>query len=304
MKYVVASNAAFDRIYFTDGRVSDYKAGGAGIHALTGIQLWTDDVQLVCGAGADYREQFGQWIDHNRIDTQAFYVRDLHNPMNTIYYQEDGERTDETVYGNEHYNRLDCDGDDLECYLKTHDDVKAVYTFKDDTPAFWDKALALKPVYDFRMMWEINAGICVPQKLNRITEILQQVEAFSINRREVEQLFGVQDEEAGIQALKTLPCSMILYRVGPKGLYVILNNEHRFFPSLPNSGIVDVTGCGNASSSSSFYAWAQGLSIAQIGWTANITSAFCLREYSAMSVDQKQKEAASCWLKQLMEEEC
>lgn len=290
MRYVIASNAAFDKIHFTDGRISDYKAGGAGIHALTGVKLWTDEVALVCGVGRDYQEQMGGWLSDNQICTEGFYIRDQHNPMNIIYYQEDGERSDETIYGDAHYNSLDCTAEDLECYLESHPETEAVYTFKGDDERFWSQVLSLKEKYRFKMMWEINASICVPKKLDRITEILKHVEAFSLNRREAAQLFSVETEEEAIKKLKELNLSMVLYRVGAKGLYVITDQETGFYESINKGEVVDVTGCGNASSSASFYAWAEGKSCREIGIMANIASYLCLKEYSAMCVDQEQQK--------------
>ena len=54
MKYIVASTAVTDEIHFADGKRVETVAGGAGVYALCGIKLWSDDVMLVTGVGADF----------------------------------------------------------------------------------------------------------------------------------------------------------------------------------------------------------------------------------------------------------
>ena len=49
MKYIIASTAVTDEIHFVDGKRTEIVAGGAGVYALCGVKLWSDDVMLVTG---------------------------------------------------------------------------------------------------------------------------------------------------------------------------------------------------------------------------------------------------------------
>ena len=62
MKYVVAGNAVADCINYADGSSAGFRPGGATLFALTGIQLWTDDVLLCGGFGEDYMQQLGDYL--------------------------------------------------------------------------------------------------------------------------------------------------------------------------------------------------------------------------------------------------
>ena len=74
--YVIAGNAAVDKITFADGTSTGFMPGGATLFALTGIQLWTDSVLMCGGFGADYMEHMGDWMERNHIDRRGFHVRD------------------------------------------------------------------------------------------------------------------------------------------------------------------------------------------------------------------------------------
>lgn len=300
VKYLIASNAAYDRISFPDGRETGYLPGGAGLHALTGIQLWTDDVLLVCGIGADWKEKIGSWVERNHIDTSAFDVRDELTPLNSCTYTPSGERIDRTVYGDAHYNSLDCQGYDLERFF-ADGEAEAIYTFRDDQKDYWETMEKLQKEHGFRLMWEINARICVPEKLDEIRRLLSFCSTFSINRAEAFSLFGTDSEEEAIGCLRDLGMEMTLFRTGAKGLYVILPENVKFFPSIEkdSSRVIDVTGCGNSSTAASFWAWNEGYGIDGIGHAANIASYRCLKEYSAMNIGEEARQEAFALLQDL-----
>ncbi len=293
MKYLIASNVAIDKIYLADGSSTEYLPGGAGLHALTGIQLWTDDVQIACGVGADWKDKIGSWIEKNNINTSAFDVRDSLTPLNSCTYLANGDRIDKTVYGDEHYLSLDCKAKDLRRYFENNT-VDAVYTFRDDEEDFWNTLIEYKKKYGFAIEWEINAGICIPSKLNRIKEILTHCEVFSLNKKEAFSLFDVNTEDEAIACLQSLGLKMILFRTGAKGLYVLFKGEVQFFPSIEKdqSKVLDVTGCGNSSSAASLWAWLEGFDINGIGYISNITSSYCLKQYSVMDIGEEKRTAA------------
>ena len=90
MRYAVISAAVTDEIRFTDG-TTQIVPGGAGIYALCGIKLWSDDVEIVTGIGEDYDELHGKWYRNNDISMKGLSIKDAKSPYTVIQYFEDGK---------------------------------------------------------------------------------------------------------------------------------------------------------------------------------------------------------------------
>lgn len=290
-EYVIAGNAAVDKITYADGTSTGFLPGGATLFALTGIQLWTDDVLMCGGFGADYMKHMGEWMIRNHIDRRAFHVRDERNPLNYMVYKDDGEWFSYTEYGNAHYDSLDCDPDKdhLEDYLQG---TKGVYCFRGEDKKFFTQMKELKKRFPFKLMWEIKGTVAVPEKLSFIEKTLENIDAFSINRTEAKRLFCLENDEKIINKLVGLHLGLIVYRIGSEGLYIIKDQESVFVPSIKKFPVIDVTGCGNSSTSAAFYAWCQGMDSYKIGVCANITAAINLRYQGAMELTQENRKLA------------
>ena len=291
MKYVVAGNAVADCINYADGSSAGFRPGGATLFALTGIQLWTDDVLLCGGFGEDYMQQLGDYLERNHIDRRGFNVRDPHHPINYMYYRDEGGWDTKTVHGFAHYDRLCCnpEEDGLRRFLT---DARAVTTFRGEDPAFFREMFALQEEFGFRFGWEIRGSMCVPEKLPLIRQLLERVDAFSLNGPEAYTLFGVDSDQAAIDALLALHVPLVIFRVGKRGLYVLKDGEVLFAPSFEQYPVVDVTGCGNTSTASGFYAFWEGMDIYDIAAYANVASAHNLRVYGAMDLGPAQRAEA------------
>ncbi|MBQ3090507.1 MAG: carbohydrate kinase family protein [Oscillospiraceae bacterium] len=301
MKYVVAGSAAADCITFADGTCTGFVPGGATLFALTGIQLWTDDVLMCGGFGADYMDQMGQWMERNQIDRRAFNVRDPRNPLNYMFYRDEGGWDTKTVYGVEHYDSLDCNPrlDHLEDYLEG---TVGLTIFRGRNPDFFQQIFALRRRFGVKLNWEIKADYAVPEYLPELREMLQQVDSFSINQPETFTLFGVDNDEDAIRCLRTLASPLIIYRVGKRGIYIIKEQEVLFAPSYKKYPVVDVTGCGNSSTAAAFYAWCEEKDIYEIAAYANVTAAQNLRYYGAMELSAENKALARQEVAELTEE--
>ena len=291
MKYVVAGNAAADCITFADGTCTGFVPGGATLFALLGIQLWTDEVLLCGGFGEDYMEKLGPWLERNRIDRRAFNIRDPKNPLNYMFYRDEGGWDSRTEYGNEHFDRLDCNPrlDHLEDYLE---DAVGLAVFRGDDPDFYAQVFALRERFGFKLGWEIKGNFAVPGQLERIRALCKNVDSFSINGPETFCLFGVDNDADAIAALKTLGCPLVIYRVGKRGLYIIQGEEVLFAPAFTKYPVTDVTGCGNISTAAAFYAWCEGLDIYEIAAHANVTAGHNLRYFGAMELSDETKQQA------------
>ena len=291
MKYVVAGNAAADCITFADGSSTGFLPGGATLFALTGIQLWTDEVLLCGGFGADYMDHMGDWLLRNHINRAGFHVRDPRNPLNYMFYRDEGGWDSRTEYGAAHYDNLCCnpEEDHLRDFLA---DTVGLCTFRGEDPDFFREIFALRKEFSFKFGWEIKGNLCVPEKLPLIRELLTQVDAFSLNRPEAFRLFGTNNDRDAITALQTLGLPLVIYRVGKRGIYILKDGECLFAPSFQKYPVVDVTGCGNSSTSAAFYAWCEGKDIFDIAAYANVTAGQNLRYYGAMELTEENRRTA------------
>ena len=86
MKYIVASTAITDDIYFPDGKVIENVGGGAGWYAYSGMSLWTDKALLVSGVGSDFESIHGAWFSSNKADTSGLIVKTDYSPRTKIQY--------------------------------------------------------------------------------------------------------------------------------------------------------------------------------------------------------------------------
>lgn len=302
MKYVIAGNAVADCINYADGSSAGFRPGGATLFALTGFQLYTDKVMMVGGFGEDYMDQMGEYLARNpNVITEGFNVRDPHHPINYMYYQNEGDWTSETVYGNAHYDNLCCNPfeDHMEDFLE---DCDAVATFRGEDPKFFEEIFALQDRFGFRFGWEIRGNMCVPEKLELIKEILQRTQAFSLNRAEAFTLFSVDNDTDAINALHGLNVPVIIYRVGGDGLYVLMDGKALHAPSFMKYSVTDVTGCGNTSTAAGFYAFFEGMDHWQIAAHANVAAAHNLRGYGAMDLSEEIRSAAAEDLKAYLDE--
>lgn len=296
--YIIAGNAAVDKITFADGTSTGFMPGGATLFALTGIQLWTDNIMMCGGFGKDYMEHMGDWINRNRIDTSGFHVRDDKNPVNYLIYKDDGDWYSYTEYGNDHYDNLVCDPlkDGMRKFLPG---TKGVYCFREDDMYFFGQMAQLRDLHGFRLMWEIKATTAIPGKLPVIRQILEHVDAFSINQQEAFQLFGVSDDRTAIEALQALGIGLVVYRVGAKGIYILLDQQDIFAPAVTKFTLKDVTGCGNSSTAAAFYAWCESKDIFEIAAMANVTAAINLQYQGVMELTEENRLSANLEAKQL-----
>lgn len=136
MKYIIASTAVTDEIHFVDGKRTEIVAGGAGVYALCGVKLWSDDVMLVTGVGTDFSGIYGEWYKNNNISMDGLIEKDDKTPHTVIQYFEDGEREETPRYGAEHYKKIETVPEDLKPYFAS---AKGIYIFKNSDPFFLEK---------------------------------------------------------------------------------------------------------------------------------------------------------------------
>lgn len=289
MKYVVVSAVVTDEIHFTDGTIK-IVPGGAGIYALCGIKLWSDDVEVVTGIGIDYGDIHGEWYKKNKISMKGLRIKDLKSPYTLIQYFEDGEREEIPRYGGDHFRMLETTWLELKPYLDT---TEGMYIFRNAESYFWTQLLALKKDSKCKIMWEITSNAAVPENVEEIRKIARQMEAFSINMTEAGKMLGTLEKEEIVSELQSWGLDLIFLRQGAKGAVMISKTDIVEVPSQPAVHVVDPTGGGNSSTGAVLCGLVEGYSPEICGKMGSISAAMCISQHGVPDVitDKMRHEA-------------
>ncbi len=271
MKYMAVGSAMINDIYYADGGKLLGQLGGGGLYGTFGLRLWDDEVKFTASAGRDFKTYFGPWFARNNLTTAGVREKLEYSTYFKVEYHPDGRYDETPVNGNfADFGYLSVTPEEIS--RAAGEDTKGIYLIMDTDLVRWEEILTYKKRQGFQIMWEINTNRCIPENRKRIETIAPQVEFFSINLPETKSVFGVQTEEEALQALIGLHTN-VLFRVGKKGLYVIMDGQAKFYPTITGEHEVDPTGCGNSSTAAALYAYCEGGDRDMIGTVANVTSA-------------------------------
>ena len=277
MKYLVVSTAVIDQIILPNGIPQKPVLGGAGIYALSGIKVWHDDVKIITGVGEDFLASQGEWFANNNLTTSGLIVKDKNTPHTLIQYFADSERLETPTYGADHYHRLMPTAADVGHHCSY--DTAGVYVFRDAEPRFWQTLRDWRTKYNFKLMWELDASVAVPEKLPEVIAILSHCDIFSLNRQEAFTLFAINRIEDAIQKLQSLRLPLVYLRMGAAGAIIITLQNHHHIPPVPDVRVVDPTGAGNSSSGAVLVGYCQGQDPVTIGTMGTISATYCLTQY-------------------------
>ncbi len=275
MKYVIASTAVTDEIRFADGKTVKI-AGGAGIYALSGMKLWSDEVLLVTGVGQDFKDIYGEWYSKNHISMKGLIVKDEKTPHTIVQYFSNGEREETPLYGLDHYNKIEVTPEDLKPYFAS---AKGIYIFKNSNEAFWKEILAIKKDSKSTIMWEIGNDATYFENLSKVKEIAKQLEILSINLTEAKNLLGKEELEDIIEEFRSWQLPLIFLRRGSKGAIMITPDKVVSVPAEENVQVMDPTGGGNSSSGAVLYGYCEDYDAAACGRMGSISAAMCISQY-------------------------
>ncbi len=276
-KYLACGNIMSDTVIQKDGSYGALHIGGPAMFALAGIRTFTADCKLVCGAGADYEDSYGKWLDVNGLSRESVRVVCEHCTQHVIRHYEDNSYKSESRFGAEVLG-----------YMKTHpghishaisSDTKAFYLAQNDDLVFWKNIAYLKEKTGVKMMWEMESKVTDLERLKRVIFI---PEMFSLNHFEASNLFGIpkENDEDIINELMKFGCDLVYYRVGPRGAYAISGNRAVFCESVdPYGESVDPTGCGNCSTGAAMFAFMEGYDLAMTAAIAAVAAGFNAAQY-------------------------
>lgn len=298
--YIIVSTAVTDEVTEADGTKAGCFLGGAGIYALSGVRLWTKDAVIVTGIGEDFDIAYRTWFRDSGCREDGLLVKDAHTAISHVQYHEDGERTEHSEYGEEHYRHLEAQPEELEPFLTQ---AKGVYIFKDLPETYWKKIIMSRRKHRFRLMWEINAEAAVPERAGDVRKLAEHCDMLSLNRTEAMRLLQTKDLASVIDRLLTWKVSLIYLRAGEKGAYVLANGKVYRIPSEMHVQVKDPTGAGNSSTAAVMYGFCEGFTPEECGIMGSISAARVIEQYGPPVITdermQQAREKRALMLKQI-----
>lgn len=286
MDYLATGNFVIDELR-SPNAVHSNACGPVG-YAYAGMRVFTDSCMMVANVGRDLRKLYGESFQKNGIPMEGLLEKtDFTNHIILQFTENGNYRYDYALglwLGAINFGMLRIRPEDLEPFMSG---VKGIYIDQPIETLFWEKMHALKRKYHFQIMWEVQYEtgkelFFADNKQERIEQflsLLKKVDMFSMNLREVRELFETEDDAGSIaliQALST-PCFL---RAGSKGSYWIENGKTVFVPSISFvSDVVDAMGCGNCSTAAALVARVEGCSPTEICARANVAAAYNLEQY-------------------------
>lgn len=298
MEYIVAGYTMVNDVNFADGSSVKGFLGGSAF-SVAGIKMWRDSVGYVGVAGEDFKATHGDFYEKNNI---ALNVEERF--PNTLYYVldyfDDGSWK-ETCLGGEEYEDMVYEksrfGADAFAKL-AGEDTKGIYieaTLNTQIVYEFDKLKAMIP--NGKIMWEIFTSELVPEKYDKVVELIGHVDYFSMNFNEAKTFFEVETLEEAIERIKALgkPC---FFRCGTAGAYIVTPDETTFLGAIGVSDCVDETGCGNCSTATSLIGLCEGLTAKETLAMANISAMYNTKQYGPWPYTDAEVRAEAEALKQ------
>jgi sugar/nucleoside kinase (ribokinase family) len=279
---IIVGAVLMDNIVYADGSRRDDIPGGAGLYALAGAALFSDDAVLVTGTGRDLPHTFGPWLERNGLTTRGLRFADDHAPRNILRYIDERTRTEAPVYGSEHFEKIEPTASDIANVL---DGARSLFIFRNLDPAFWADTLPLIAEHQPVTLWEIALDACLPENRNRIEELARRVAALSINLEEAALIYGTSNEAALVAQLRMIGTPTVFLRAGARGSFVLTRSATRFVPSLPIDP-VDVTGGGNAFGGAALVGLAEGRPAIECAAMATVAARLAISQYGPPEAGQ------------------
>jgi sugar/nucleoside kinase (ribokinase family) len=272
---IIAGSVLIDDLTYADGSRRENVMGGAGLYALAGAALFSETPILVTGTGDDVADTYGPWMARNGLAQEGLRIADAHTPHNILHYIDEHTRTEEPIFGREHFRRMEPTADDVR---KVIGGARSLYLFRNTEPVIWDGIIGLKRRHDFKLLWEIAIDACTPQERPRIEGLLACVDAFSLNLEEARLIYRTAAEERLLANLQKLPVAQVYLRAGRRGSFAITHDDIWFVPSLGLEP-VDVTGGGNAHCGGALVGLAEGKPPPIAAAMGTVAASFAIRQF-------------------------
>lgn len=275
--YVSYSNLIIDDIVFPDGQTYMNTLGGAGMHALVGMRVWSDQLGYAAAIGPDLDEKHRRSLERFGVDMNGLVQRDGYQTARAWQVFEPDERRIEVFRTSmEDFEEYQVTKDDLpEDYYKAKgyhiqwgtltELVDLIAHLTSRNPAV---AIVVEPTYE-----QLENDVAGFRKLMPYTSM------FSPDVVEGELITGHSDPEKICQGLFDWGAPLVAIRMGEQGSLVMMpNGQGWMVPAVPTT-IVDVTGAGNAYCGGFLTGLGDGMAPLEAAMRAAVSASFALEQF-------------------------
>ncbi len=276
--YVTFSNLIIDDIVLSDGRTFMNTLGGAGTHALVGMRVWNDRLGFVAVAGADWDAAHRAALEAFGVDLDGMALRGGYRTARAWQLFEPDERRIEVLRTSQ---------DEFDGQKPTLADLPDPYWQARGFHLQWGTLGELNELIGalratnptVRLVWEPS-----PSQLDEpgtaYRRMLRQVDLFSPDMGEAEQISGRREPAELVAALLEMGAPLVALRMGARGSLVGARTGERWrIPAVSPAAIVDVTGAGNAYCGGFLTGLGDGLDPFESALRATVSASFALEQF-------------------------
>lgn len=141
MKYYIGASIIMDNIYYENEAYFSGLHGGAGIYALSGAKLWTDNVYLVSTISKKQRSKIQKFFRDNGLSMKYIEIIKSDLPTNRIEYYKDGNKIEKHRFNKKYLTQFEYSSDKL---ISHASEECGIYIFRNASLDFWKPLIALK----------------------------------------------------------------------------------------------------------------------------------------------------------------
>lgn len=284
VEYVTFSNLIVDDIVLSDGRTFMNTLGGAGTHALVGMRVWSDRLGYVAAVGPDLNPDHRTALEQFGVDLRGVVERPNCRTARAWQLFEPDERRIEIFRTDPaEFERCKPGFQDLpEDYLA----ARGYHLQWGTLQELAELVAALRAANpSLTLVWEPSPSHC-NQRPEMFQRILPQVDLFSPDLGEAEQISGRTDPADMISTLIDWGAPLVALRMGARGSLVRPATGAGWrVPAVP-ARIVDVTGAGNAYLGGFLTGLGQGLDAREASLRATVSASFAVEQFGLPRFDE------------------
>lgn len=281
INYVTFSNLIIDDIVFPDGQTFMNTLGGAGMHALVGMRIWSDHLGYAAAVGSDLDEAHRLSLERIGVDLRGLVLREGYQTARAWQVFEPDERRIEIF-------RTSLD--DFDRYQVTKADLPQAYF---EARGFHIQWGALAELVDLVVHLSANnrhLKIVVEPAFDQLKEdgdgfkrLMPHVSLFSPDLGEGEMITGFSSPDKICDTLFAWGAPLVALRMGEKGSLVKKPDGAGWLLPAVTVPIVDVTGAGNAYCGGFLTGLGDGLSPLEAAMRAAVSASFALEQFGLPS---------------------
>ncbi|MFQ5815461.1 MAG: carbohydrate kinase family protein [Candidatus Hydrothermarchaeaceae archaeon] len=233
---MVIGHASIDNVLIGGGRRT--QLGGAAIYSAMAAKIFAE-TGVVSRIGADFPSKYFSLLRSSTIDVSGLKKLRGKSTFFSIEYDDDGVA---------HYSdyRLN-----VGIHIRPQDIPKMYLSAKAFhlAPMAASKQRSLLDYLRDRTYALVSLNThssYLPKYRRDISDLISQVDIFTINDVEAMRLTGTKGFEQALNVLKKRDHNLIIVTMGIYGSAIIHHGEITFAPSVIQPKIVDLTGCGDA----------------------------------------------------------